>query len=256
MKWHVASLGAYLRCPFRYMAILNSRDDNMNRVLAKVASRLPEVTFLTMMVTSSNRFEEDSSKHHTNAIPVRVTPRQSRPGLDLLFLLDSDMHLTEPTNVTTGVLRNRAHVASVLKSATRFRIFGHNFCVLRLPHRDDYAQPDFAPAMWLNHQDGSLHSLDSWGSTAIFLNQNHHLRILIIIIFVVLVLISSPAVIRREQHATASPMPHRRDFVGGTRGRGGETTYLRDNQHHRHQQQSVSGSFLSFGKCLQLERMS
>ena len=31
--------------------------------------------------------------------------------------------------------------------------------------------------MWLNHQDGSLHSLDSGGSTVIFLNQNPHLRI-------------------------------------------------------------------------------
>ena len=92
-----------------------------------------------------------------------------------MFLLDSDMYLTEPTNLEE--LLGHSQVASVLQKRDTVEYLWPNFSVLSLPHRHMYRKLDFSPAVWVNHEDGTFHSLDSGGSTVVFLNQHSELRV-------------------------------------------------------------------------------
>jgi hypothetical protein len=176
MEIHVASFRAFLRQKdFEYIAVLNSHDPEVNAELLKTAEDL-NVIHLTVEQSGTH----DSSYHHSEALnqvlhsfllnsrsPIRLRDN------DFLWLVDGDIFLTESTNLVD--LLQGAPILSMPQTRADMTYLWPNFLLMRLDnwkmYRDMYFQP-----MVTSFEGGEQVSLDSGGTTLLFLRKYPHLR--------------------------------------------------------------------------------
>lgn len=120
LELHVASLSTFLRSEkIEYICVLNSPFPEVNDQLRATAERLPSVTHFTV---SQRESPYDPSRHHANALdqalhdfllsPESLIQIQSN---DILFLLDSDMFLLQPTSVEEVLEHGQYSIATMVQ---------------------------------------------------------------------------------------------------------------------------------------------
>ena len=172
MRLQVASLRYFLdnhnnNTELLYLAVLNSQSTEMNHQLGKTADALN-----VMQLLIDINYNKDSSAHHGYALNQALRfllltngPMALRAETDIVWILDSDMFLTGPTNLLVELQNNP--LVSMMQSRYGIQYLWPNFLILQLHHLKDYKELDFAPAI-AQDSNGTRWSLDSGGSTSIF----------------------------------------------------------------------------------------
>jgi hypothetical protein len=173
MRLHVASLRQFLTgySELYYIAVLNSRSKDTNQQLADIAVSI-DVTHLLMEIN----FNGDASAHHGYALNQGLQfllmdqgPIVLNAKTDILWVLDSDIFLTEPTDLNIELQYNP--IVSMMQSRFVVQYLWPNFLIAKLSNRQLYGELDFAPAV-AQDENGTKWSLDSGGSTSIFVAQH------------------------------------------------------------------------------------
>ena len=171
MRLQVASLRNFVannNTDLLYIAVLNSQLAEMNQQLGKTADALN-----VMQVLININYNKDSSAHHGYALNQAMQfllltngPIVLRAETDIVWILDSDIFLTGPTNLLVELQNNP--LVSMMQSRYGLQYLWPNFLILHLQHLKDYKELDFAPAI-AQDSNGTRWSLDSGGSTSIFI---------------------------------------------------------------------------------------
>jgi hypothetical protein len=178
MRLQVASLRQFLTnySELHYIAVLNSRSKDTNKHLADTAISL-DVTYLLMDIN----FNGDASAHHGHALNqglqfllMEKGPILLNAETDILWMLDSDMFLTEPTDLSIELQHNP--IVSMMQLRFVVRYLWPNFLIAKFANLQWYRELDFAPAV-AQDANGTKWSLDSGGSTSIFVAQHPEINI-------------------------------------------------------------------------------
>jgi hypothetical protein len=165
MKLQVKSLRAFLHEPFEYLAVLNSAS-NENADLAVMADHLGVFSKqmkpheIVLGASSSHGFALNSGMAY---LLNKTSPIQLRAG-DILFLLDSDMFLTSPTNLRNELEQHNHQILSMPQQrGPGLTYLWPNFCILNLSRLEYYQELNFLPGVAT--VEGKSYSMDSGGQT-------------------------------------------------------------------------------------------